>query len=644
MKINFYKKIPISREKLAKVKKIGFISGLALLGLVVVIFLSLTALSFVYQDKIYPHTYLGGVNFGGKTRPQAKLLLANLIEKSKIQQQTFVFSQKNYTLKNTEINLTYEDAKTLDSIFQVGRRPHFFASMWEIAKSIFSKNKARAVYTFKGDIVNQFIGIVQKDVDKPVLDAYFYLQNDEIQLHPEQDGHLLQLDALKKMLSDNFAGLDFGSKNLPVKIIKPKITSQMALAAKAKIEEMIATPLKLVTKENNFLISRKGLLEWVQLASIAPKTSVKGTAAFDLEITPQLKTSQIQEYVKELAGKLNRDPVDGKIAFQNGHLVLVSDGQIGYKLDEGKTVQLIVTALTGGGSRTITLPLTEIQPTVAKNNIANLGIKELIGKGTTSFARSPQNRRHNIAIGASLLSGQLIKPGEVFSTLAALGKIDTSQGFLPELVIKEDVTVPEVGGGLCQVSTTLFRAILNTGLPVVERKNHRYRVSYYEPPVGMDATIYIPSPDLKFKNDTPGYILIQGYVSGNYLTFEFYGTSDGRRVETTTPAIYAVVGAGEPIYTVSPDLAQGEIKQVEKAHPGSKASFTYTVYNKDGSVRNKQTFYSVYVAWKARYLIGPDTPIPGTEAPAGETTTSTNPPETTTITPETTTTIVAPSP
>ncbi len=148
---------------------------------------------------------------------------------------------------------------------------------------------------------------------------------------------------------------------------------------------------------------------------------------------------------------------------------------------------------------------------------------------------------------------------------------------------------------------------MNTGLKITERQNHSYRVSYYEPPVGMDATIYSPQPDLKFVNGTSNYILIQGSVSGNKITFDFYGTKDGREVETSDPQIYDVTSPPPPVYIDDPSLEPGEEKRIDREHSGAKATFTYKV-KKDGKVLFEQKFNSAYVPWAAKYLRGPSKP------------------------------------
>jgi vancomycin resistance protein YoaR len=170
------------------------------------------------------------------------------------------------------------------------------------------------------------------------------------------------------------------------------------------------------------------------------------------------------------------------------------------------------------------------------------------------------------------------------------------------MTIMGNKTVPQDGGGLCQIGTTMFRAALASGFPITARQAHSYRVMYYEP-AGTDATIYQPWPDLRFVNDSPNYILIQTHVSGNDLYFDFWGTKDGRVVEQTDPTIYNIVKP-EPTKTVETlSLKPGEKKCTERAHNGADAFFDYKVTYPDGTIKEKR-FKSHYVPWREVCLIG----------------------------------------
>ena len=300
---------------------------------------------------------------------------------------------------------------------------------------------------------------------------------------------------------------------------------------------------------------------------------------------------------------------------RRGKVINFEPPQDGRLLDQERTIDGIIKNVEDKvngyvGNEEIELFIKQVYSSVTSLSTEVLGIKELIGKATTPFAGSPANRIANIKNGTKFLSGILVKPGEEFSTVTALGKIDNTTGYLPELVIKGDRTVPEFGGGLCQVSTTLFRALLNAGLPITSRQAHSYRVSYYEKDgddnyigPGLDATIYQPQPDLKFVNDTDNTILIWGYVKGNKVTFEIYGTRDGRKAEVIGPKKLSETPPGDPIYAETDTLPKSVTKQIETPHPGGTATATYRVTYTNGEVK-EQIFKSSYRAWPARYLVG----------------------------------------
>jgi vancomycin resistance protein YoaR len=256
---------------------------------------------------------------------------------------------------------------------------------------------------------------------------------------------------------------------------------------------------------------------------------------------------------------------------EDGKVSVFALSKNGIELDREKSLKIIFNYFKNNiNTGEIRLAYAEIPPEVTTDSIDNLGIKNLIGEGTSNFAGSPKNRIHNIHVGAKKFNGILIKPGEEFSFIKTLGPVDESTGYLPELVIKTDKTVPEFGGGMCQVSTTAFRAAIYSGLKITARRNHAYPVSYYNPQ-GMDATVYIPNPDLRFKNNTPGHILIQTKIEGTKLIFDFFGTDDSRQTNITGPKI------------------------TERNSDGSmKATFTQEVSDKDGNQIIKDIFNSAY--------------------------------------------------
>jgi len=310
---------------------------------------------------------------------------------------------------------------------------------------------------------------------------------------------------------------------------------------------------------------------------------------------------------------IEKKPVDALFKFENGRVTAFSPSEDGQSLDftylnkivSAKTVSLISSEKSK--NIIISIPIKKTKPAITTDKVNNLGIKEVIGTGTSLFQHSIPGRIFNVTLSASRMNGILIAPGETFSFNKALGDVSSFTGYKQAYVIKDGRTVLGDGGGVCQVSTTLFRAILNAGLPIVERQAHAYRVGYYEQdsPPGIDATVYSPSPDLKFKNDTKNYILIQSFVDPSILrlTFVLYGTSDGRQVNMIKPVILSQTPPPPPLYQDDPTLPKGEIKQVDFAAWGANVYFTRKV-TKDGKEIISDKFVSNYRAWQDIFLRG----------------------------------------
>lgn len=332
-----------------------------------------------------------------------------------------------------------------------------------------------------------------------------------------------------------------------------------------------------------------------------------------------LRSAFGEHVLASIAQGINQAPTQPKFKMENGRVTLWQAPAEGRALDTEASIAAIEEVLNSeGGDPTAKLMVKTTAAPPVTDDMASFGVREIIGVGKSNFAGSPKNRRHNIAVGAAAVHGIVVKPGEEFSLIKTLGAIDASTGYLPELVIKGNRTIPEYGGGLCQIGTTTFRATLSSGLPILERQNHSYRVVYYEP-AGTDATIYDPKPDFRFLNDMANPILIQTTIKGDEITFEFWGTKDGRQVSQTKPRVYNIRQPAPTKMIETLDVKPGEKKCTESAHAGADAEFTYTVVYADGT-KKEQVFKSHYKPWQAVCLIGvaqlsPPPPADGAAAP-----------------------------
>ena len=374
-------------------------------------------------------------------------------------------------------------------------------------------------------------------------------------------------------------------------------------------------------QNHKWKVSGKTLVTWLTLKS-------------DNEIT--IDNNKLEAFLSiSVTPLINDPPQNSRFEIRSGNLVEISPGKSGNVVNVGKTTELvekiipqmqqsfintgnissflasissILTVINPGiqfniKNNTIDIPIETIKadPQVTQKTINQYKIKDLIGSAKTNFKGGSLDRQHNIEVGVSKITGILIAPGEEFSTVKAIGDVTEEAGFVKEYVINGDQTVKELGGGLCQLATTLFRMALNAGLPITERVNHAYVIPYYGP--GLDATIYGPHPDFRFVNDTDNYLLLQGTAINNEVTFELYGTADGRIVEVSTPVLSNEKPVPETRNIMSPDLPVGTTKCQTATHKGITADTTYTV-SYPGGFKKEEVFHSVYEAWPKVCLIG----------------------------------------
>jgi vancomycin resistance protein YoaR len=332
----------------------------------------------------------------------------------------------------------------------------------------------------------------------------------------------------------------------------------------------------------------------------------------------------------EIAPKVARQPANARFIFNDDtrQLELIQPAVIGRTLNIEASLQSIKEKVVAG-EHNIALIMDYTQPAAPDQATAeSLGISELVSQHTSYFYGSSNDRVKNIQIASSRFHGLLIPPGAVFSMADALGDVSLDTGYAEAWIIFGGRTIQGVGGGVCQVSTTLFRTVFFGGFPIVERYPHAYRVGYYEQTAsgghdanlaGLDATVFVPVVDFKFTNDTPYWLLMETYVNANArrLTWKFYSTSDGRTVNWTTTGPQNTVEPPEPLYEENPDLAKGTIKQVDWEAEGADITVERTVARGD-QVLYQDTFTTHYLPWRSVYQYGPGTEVPTPEPEEGE--------------------------
>ena len=338
-----------------------------------------------------------------------------------------------------------------------------------------------------------------------------------------------------------------------------------------------------------------------------------GLREFTYTTTVVYETSALDKIVRSIEKKYNKPAKNALFSFENNRVVSFRQEEKGRRIKSEvltSSIQKNITEAKNSKNPSFTVILEKevINPEITLAKVNQFGIEELIGVGKSDYSHSIPEKVHNVLHAASKFNGVLIPPGATFSFNDTIGDITQATGYKQAYIIKSGKTVLGDGGGVCQVSTTLFRAALNTGLPIVDRTAHAYRVGYYEndSKPGFDATVFGPTVDFKLKNDTGSHILIQTVVDqeNNLLTFNLFGKKDGRRTEISPVTLYDVQPPLPELRQDDPTLKKGVVKQVDFPAWGGKAVFTYKVFDSAGKEVINTRYLSSYRPWQAIYLVG----------------------------------------
>lgn len=442
-------------------------------------------------------------------------------------------------------------------------------------------------------LLSQIIAEISSQIDKPFIPSEVVLDK-QIMVKDGQVG--LSVDQL--LLANNVIASLKNYSSDPILIATNPVgqlpTDEQKSQILSSAQKLTGKSLILSENGNTINLSDKDLIPW-------------------LSFTEVCRTDRIKNYSEVLAKNVTKDPVDAVFKFENGKVLEFQPERKGQQLDMSKFESEIcpqISNLISSSEISLTyqIPMIFTEPKVSNQAVNDLGIKELLGRGVSTFKHSSAIRNMNVEKGASIVNRILVAPNETFSFIKNLGEVTLEAGYKQAYIIRAGKTELDVGGGVCQVSTTLFRAILNSGLLVTDRKNHAYRVGYYEEdmPPGYDATVFIPNPDLKFINDTGHHLLIQSIYDGvnKKLTYEIYGTSDGRQVEISNYRQWDATPAPPDVYIDDPTLPAGKVIKDESRVNGLKTAFDWKV-TRNGEVLHKKTFQSSYAPWAAVYRRGP---------------------------------------
>lgn len=580
-------KVEVSKQLKKVLKTVGLISG----GVVGFLALVIAFFHFVFYQRIFPQIWVGNIYVSGLTKNEAlELVEKNVTSPSEIE---INYGEESYKIDLSAASFSYDITSTGEKAYAAGRNTPFPRNIIYPLNLVLSKSHLPLIYNLNEEVLLSQIAEIAGKINKEAVRPSVSLVDGELVVEKGVPGEILDENLLADTIKNNLsAGID-----------QPLLVTTVFDDTQLTQEEAD----KLTERARN-LLSKSLVLEFEDYST----TYSKNTLFSLLNGRGGYESGEIEQLITSFSTNIERDPQNPVFVFTDNVVQEFTPAKNGVKVVKDQFQNQIVESLEKLETTEETIALVnpevvETKPQYQTSEVNNLGIKELLGKGTSKFVGSIPSRIHNVNLAASKFNGIIIAPGDTLSFNNVLGDVSSATGYQQAYIIKEGATVLGDGGGVCQVSTTFFRAALKAGLPIIERRAHAYRVGYYEQdsPPGLDATVYSPSPDLKIKNDTPAHLLIQTRTNtqAKTLTFEIYGTSDGRVATTTKPTVKDVSAPPEDLYTDDPTLPTGQVKQIDWKAWGAKVSFKYTV-TRGGETIYEKTFNSTYQPWQAKYLRG----------------------------------------
>lgn len=603
-----------SRSFLAGLVGFMLVPTLALGVLLVAAVIGLIYFENSHQDRIYPGVSIWGVDLGGMTREDAKQALQAAFPYPT--QQAFTFRDpgtgRTWSATPAQLGLTFDLDATVAAAFQLGRGDTLGNNLQEQLALFQDGKHLPPVLVNNNNAALAFLEQIAVEIYQPVVDAGLVFAEDQLIATPSQIGRQMNLaDALSRLVTP-LGSLDGAAIDLLIDETQPGVTDEAVAGVLAEAEMITGRPITVFLAESAFesdpdprTLTREDLANlmvlWLDESVSPPSYNVR------------LDEEALAAWMAPMAELVQTEPQDARFMFNDdtGLLEPILSSVPARTLDIPATVAQIV-AQAGTDNREVPLAIEWIKPPINEDVTgADLGITELVAVGQTVFTGSSEVRVHNVATAAERFHGLVIAPGATFSFNQYLGDVSTETGFEEGLIIFGGRTIKGVGGGVCQVSTTAFQAAFYAGFPILERYPHGYRVGYYEhgEGPGMDATVFYPEVDFRFVNDTPYHLLIETYTykDSQKLTFKFYSTGDGRTVEKVNTTIANVVPHPPDLYEEDPELAVGEIKQVDWSADGADVLIERLVRAADGSVLREDRFFSHYLPWQAVFHYGPGT-------------------------------------
>lgn len=587
---------------------VGSITALALLSVLIL----LGIFEARYANRVYPGVTFWGADLGGMNASEARVRMTERFVYTQSDVVTLRDGGRSWRYTPAQLGMIFDLDGTVAQALSYGRSGDWDSDLQRQWDGWYAGHDIAPTLVFNRTQAEAVLREIAAEIDKPPVNAQLEINGTEVTVKPGEYGRTVNVAATLDALEAGFANISTIDQALVIQEFRPAVLDAAVQADTAR--RILAEPLELRIDDRREGDPVPWVLQPEQIGQMLVIEEVpRGNGLSEYVLA--LDAVQLQGFLESIAPELEVAPANPRFIFDDPtrELQVIQPAVQGRTLNVAESMRVINEQMLAG-ARSIPLQFDFTAPEVAEDaTAASLGITGLVSAQTTYFAGSSESRIQNIQAGASTMHGVLVPPGGTFSFNAFLGDISLDTGFAEAWIIYGGRTIQGIGGGICQVSTTAFRAAWFGGFPIVERHSHAYRVGYYEQggfDPGLDATIFTPVADFKFINDRDGWLLVETYVNaaGRQIEYRFYGAQDGRTVNVEPAVIQNEVDHPEPLWEENPELAPGEVKQVDFAANGMDVRVSRAV------TLNGQPVFEDYVAthfqpWRAVCQYGPGTDL-----------------------------------
>ena len=564
---------------------------------------------------MFPAVRVAGMPVGGLTEQEALAVVQERADALADGFVTFSYEGRSWSPRLSEIGVAIDVAGSVQAALAYGRDDGALDRLRATGDLLRDDQGVPLSMRLDHAVLNAwFDGIdaaLAGDFGLEPHDAYLVIEGTTARIEPEIDGTVVDRPTATAAIEQALGQLQPIAGPLPVVAWVPRVHAADLAASKTQVEQALAAPVRVSFEGENWTVTPEEFGRFI-VQETADDPTLTGAAA----VVVRVDDAALSAWLNERFGpEVNREPVDAEVGWNGERVIALGESAEGYRLRPKSFAQDLAASLFGDHGE-VPIPVSVVAPAVDENNLDALGITTQIARADSNYAGSNSERATNVEVGASLLNGTLVPPGQEFAFNYAIGEITEDKGYVDAKVIAGERIDRDLGGGICQVSTTVFRAALLAGLPMTEWNPHRYRLEFYERDgwsAGFDASIlqpegdpFRPGNDFKFLNPTDSWLLVEAWTTGDRIVVIIYGPSLGYDVDIGEAVQIDTIPPDPPLEVVDERLEAGTIELTELPQEGSVWTFTREVYDADGTLIESREFKTVYYSGRYVYRVSPD--------------------------------------